>query len=102
VVNGEAVLHQDDDEGRSYQEEGGSMSTNQGGVAPGITSPAFLSEQQGRMAITREQWDAHLASLGKEASGEVLRAAEFHVAHGLGDELDANVCMFISAKQMEI
>jgi hypothetical protein len=35
--------------------------------------------------------DAHLASLGEEARGKVLRAAEFHVAHGLHGELNANV-----------
>ena len=29
-----------------------------------------------------------------------MRAAEFHVAHGLHGELDANVCMFIDAKQI--
>jgi hypothetical protein len=41
-----------------------------------------------------------LASLSGEARGEALRTAEFHVAHGPGGELDANVCMSNGAKHM--
>jgi hypothetical protein len=96
VVHDEAVLRQNDHEGRSYQEESGSMGLNQKGNDAGYRG--FLSEQQGRIVITREQWDAHLASLGEEARGEVLRAAEFYFAHGPDGELDANVCMFVGAK----
>jgi hypothetical protein len=54
VVHDEAVLRQNDHEGRSYQEESGSMGLNQKGNGAAYHVSGFHSEQQGRMIITRE------------------------------------------------
>ena len=56
VVHDETVAHQNDDEGRSYQELGGSASLNQKGNGAGYHVSGFLSEDVGRMTITKEQW----------------------------------------------
>jgi hypothetical protein len=55
VVHEESALHQNEHVGRSYQEEGGSMRLNQKSSDARYHNSGFLSEQQGRMAIAREQ-----------------------------------------------
>jgi hypothetical protein len=77
----------------------GSISLNHKGNGTGSHVSGFLSEDVGRMIITKVQWVAHVAVLPEDAAIHRVRAAlQFHIAHGPGGHLDANEAMFIGAK----